>query len=88
MTWYVGDLVNGGYETLELFVNVTGHNTIVNNTVNATSFETELNPDDNTASVLVTIPAAAHVNLTKEYIQPSGKCYNLFKLSAKLLGPY
>jgi uncharacterized repeat protein (TIGR01451 family) len=67
MTWYIGDLVNGGYETLELFVNVTGHNTIVTNTVVATSFETELNPDDNTASVMVTIPAAAHVNLTKEY---------------------
>ena len=72
MTWYVGDLVNGGYETLELFVNVTGHNTIVNNTVNATSYETELNPDDNTASVLVAIPAAAHVNLTKEYINLLG----------------
>ena len=67
MTWNVGNLAVGSVETLELYVNVTGHNTTVTNTVNAAANEAEVNPADNTASIDVTIPASADISVTKNF---------------------
>jgi uncharacterized repeat protein (TIGR01451 family) len=72
MTWYIGDLNPGDVPTLQLFVTVTGSNTILTNTVTVTSNNFETDPSDNTATVDVIVLPASYVGLSKEFQDLNG----------------
>ncbi len=68
LTWNIGNLLAGesaGF--IDIFVNVTGHNTTITNNATGNSTEYDWNTTNNIGSWTTNIPAAAHVDLDKFY---------------------
>jgi len=71
ITWTIGNLDAGASTLQNITVYVTGHNATATNYATAVSNEFELNSSDNAANATVTMPAAASIDISKEFWKDS-----------------
>ena len=71
VTWNIGTLNAGASILRNITVYVTGHNIMATNTAIATTSTYEGNTNDNLDSVIINVPAAASIDISKEFWKDS-----------------